>query len=252
MKIMREKAGFSLVELLTVIAIIAILAAIIFPVMGLVKIRAKETQCMTNMHDIAIVLKAYQLDHRRFPETIAGYAVDPKTGNANPPLDQRQDTEGLYPEYIKSAKGLHCPLSSTNSTNSMAKITVNSTDYYYYAYSSYDVYTPVYVAPGATVDIDISNLRYTTNWAPTEDDVATFEASPPGATIDTKLDYKRQLGFRAPSDDTVVTWCSNHGEGKRAMVPVLFLDGHADRMPRAEIEGSGSSNGSRWRTRPKL
>lgn len=48
------QAGFSLVELLVVIAIIIVLAAILFPVLARAKERAKQTTCMSNLHQLAL------------------------------------------------------------------------------------------------------------------------------------------------------------------------------------------------------
>lgn len=48
------RRAFSLVELLVVIGIIVILAAITFPVMVKAKARAKQTTCMSNLKQIAL------------------------------------------------------------------------------------------------------------------------------------------------------------------------------------------------------
>lgn len=237
MKTLRNKHGFSLVELLTVIAIIAILAAIIFPVMGAVKNRAKETQCITNLHDIAIAVKMFQQDNRRYPDSLAGY----ETGL---PLERARNAGGLYPEYVKSPKGFHCPLSATTSTS--ATITIGGR--VFYAYSSYDAYTPKAVV--GNIDGNPEDIRYTVRWADDVNGVSSYDAGSP--TADADYDFKRQLRFRNPSDDTVVTWCSYHkreGDTKSSVL-VLFLDGHADKIPAMNVEGNGSA-GSRWRTEPK-
>jgi prepilin-type N-terminal cleavage/methylation domain-containing protein len=64
------RSGFSLVELLTVIAIIAILAAVIFPVMGSVREKARQSSCMSNLHNIWLALRMYKQDERQMPVSI--------------------------------------------------------------------------------------------------------------------------------------------------------------------------------------
>ncbi|RRJ96423.1 prepilin-type N-terminal cleavage/methylation domain-containing protein [Opitutaceae bacterium TAV4] len=73
--------AFTLIELLTVIAIIGILAAIIIPTVGKVRTTAKASQCASNMRQIATaILLAAAENKDRFPNQ---QGVDP--ANANPP-----------------------------------------------------------------------------------------------------------------------------------------------------------------------
>jgi len=53
------RSGFTLVELLVVVAIIALLAAILFPVYASVRERAKQASCMSNMRQIGMALTMY-------------------------------------------------------------------------------------------------------------------------------------------------------------------------------------------------
>src|SRR5436189_1536019 len=73
---MKVKAhrGFTMVEMLTVIAIIAILAAIIFPVFATVRKNVYKGQCTANLHSLAIAIKLYKDDYRIYPEALLGYA----------------------------------------------------------------------------------------------------------------------------------------------------------------------------------
>jgi prepilin-type N-terminal cleavage/methylation domain-containing protein len=55
----KHKTGFSLVELLLVIAVIAILAALLLPVLGRTKNSAKRTSCLNNLRQINLGIHMY-------------------------------------------------------------------------------------------------------------------------------------------------------------------------------------------------
>jgi prepilin-type N-terminal cleavage/methylation domain-containing protein len=62
---MRERTsgqGFTLIELLVVIAIIAILAAILFPVFAKARESARNTQCISNLHQLQAAFELYRKD----------------------------------------------------------------------------------------------------------------------------------------------------------------------------------------------
>jgi prepilin-type N-terminal cleavage/methylation domain-containing protein len=144
----QTQRGFTVIELLAVIGIISLLMAITFPVVGVVKRKNLETQCMTNMSQLYTAMKAFQQDQHCCPEFIAGpvqWQVDGSGnilyGSDNKPLVRPLnrctgtldnvasfDTNGnpkllypnygtapigqvvsLYPEYIKGTNGLNCP-----------------------------------------------------------------------------------------------------------------------------------------------
>src|ERR1035438_5583616 len=57
------RRAFTLIELLTVIAIIAILAAILFPVFAKAREKAEQTQCVSNVKQMALAFNMYSTDY---------------------------------------------------------------------------------------------------------------------------------------------------------------------------------------------
>jgi prepilin-type N-terminal cleavage/methylation domain-containing protein len=56
---MREYRGFTLVELLVVIAIIALLMAILMPILSNAKSQAKAAVCQSNLHQWCLTFSMY-------------------------------------------------------------------------------------------------------------------------------------------------------------------------------------------------
>ena len=64
-----RRRGFTLVELLAVVAIVALLAGLLLPALGRATDRARRTQCLGNLRDIGLAWQVYLADHDdRFPD----------------------------------------------------------------------------------------------------------------------------------------------------------------------------------------
>ncbi|MFQ3548865.1 MAG: prepilin-type N-terminal cleavage/methylation domain-containing protein [Armatimonadota bacterium] len=261
-----KKNGFSMIELLTVIAIIAILAAIIFPVMGMVRERAKQNQCMTNLKQIAMGAQMFKQDNRRYPLTLGPQAYVEVGGTAKKWVEATDQTpllfentksyagkESLFPEYVNTIQIFHCPATKTTNSQDISVYQLEGIDVAVYTYNSYDSFL-ISTTPDGNVgpaNIFQNNVepRYVRKWAGNVAQVATLPPYPPGTNDSPSIqqqDYERQLFWRNPPGDTVLTWCSYHeGSDLKGRSIVVFVDGHVDQIPAREV------NESRWRVRPK-
>ena len=83
--------GFTLLELIVVVAMIGILAAIVMPALAKMPTRAKEAVLKTNLHTLREVIDAYYGDEGHYPESLDALVEkeylrtvprDPFTGSA--------------------------------------------------------------------------------------------------------------------------------------------------------------------------
>jgi len=113
MKLMRR--AFTLIELMVVISIIAILAALLFPVFARAKEAAKKTACISNLKQMGDAIIMYESDY----DDIFPHAVDPSDKWAPEiwdPFPAFRDqipymplmSEALQP-YIRSKEIFRCP-----------------------------------------------------------------------------------------------------------------------------------------------
>ena len=88
----RRRAGFTMVELMIVMAIIAVLLSVALPIYNRSIIRAKESVLKNNLFTLRTVIDEYTYDKQKAPQTLNdlvsdGYLrqipIDPITGTAD-------------------------------------------------------------------------------------------------------------------------------------------------------------------------
>lgn len=75
---MSRRVGFTLVEVLVTVAIIAVLAAILFPVFTRAREKGRQASCMANQHQFALAATLYAQDHSEFLPSMYSYWDDIK------------------------------------------------------------------------------------------------------------------------------------------------------------------------------
>ena len=89
---------FTLIELLTVISIISILAALILPSLGKARARAKLTQCMSNLKQIGTAFATYMVD---WDDTFPVAAMKPTINTSEPRICDVLLTYAGSPDVFK-------------------------------------------------------------------------------------------------------------------------------------------------------
>jgi prepilin-type N-terminal cleavage/methylation domain-containing protein len=105
---MRRKLGFSLIEVLVALAIVAILAAVLTPVFIAVKDESKRIVCISNFRQVGASNALYQIDYDdKF--VIAKY----RGPNAENPYVDKTWVQLVQP-YLRSVNTTYCPADYTH------------------------------------------------------------------------------------------------------------------------------------------
>jgi prepilin-type N-terminal cleavage/methylation domain-containing protein/prepilin-type processing-associated H-X9-DG protein len=87
--------GFTLIELVVVVAIIGLLIALLLPAVQAAREAARRTKCRSNLHNVCLALHNYADIHGRFPAAYTSRGTDPGWGWGAVILPQLEQ-EALY------------------------------------------------------------------------------------------------------------------------------------------------------------
>lgn len=243
-----RRSAFTMVEILAVIAIIAILSAITFPVLARTKEAAYKGGDLQNMNAIRSAIQLYRVDQGAYPPQILGYATlyatGPNAGNVMPANEIKsylypkriESVDVLKPAFERSAKNVvvtavwpsqdpravgDAPIFDANGDGALTNVDDDACSRQMYGPATTvqrrDPVTgnPINAQFYKVSGYDIATVR-TASGSRIELRYALFwsrwglgdAGCSPSGTSGNAMDDPRQLGYYDPPENTVITWNS--------------------------------------------
>jgi prepilin-type N-terminal cleavage/methylation domain-containing protein len=117
----RSSIGFTLIEMLTVIAIIVLLAGLLLPAINMARNKAKAAKAQAEINQIVTAIRAYYLEYGRFPHG-NGNAADYNYGASLAPGPAYSPNARLMSVLRAVDDGLDPSVGNGGHTNNLKKI----------------------------------------------------------------------------------------------------------------------------------
>ena len=247
-----RRRAFTLIEILVVIAIILLLAGLLFPVFGRVREEGRKTSCLSNMKQLGLAFEQYTQDSRgKYP--LSGDFYDATTGTCFGAMcDGWRPGNGHWVAGPPNQPIAHV----LPATGTVGEPNGNSANLEAGALFPYIKSTAVYVCP-SNKDGEVKHLTYSMNCALTALSVSRIRS--PGDIVLLVDEEKANDGYffavnDGPAGSTAAGTTSNstdaltirHNGGGN----LLFADGHvkffsAESFP---LDGTPEGKANKWKT----
>lgn len=267
-KPIRRAAGFTLVELLVVIGIIAVLISILLPSLSAAREAANTTACLSNLRQIGTAAAAYSAQFKGY--TVPAYSRnDVMTNGGSDEADAENFATILVNEKFLSAPSVPTMTSPVSSEASVFRCQSGSDQV---AFDNFSVpsgggprmkdrldplgYRPIRtMSKGTDVIIDVwygINMHVNPAKQPNESvktPIIRLQMKNPNDRI-TKMneikDSSRMVfifdGIFANIHYEADRISARHGKGRQRKTNILFFDGHAETIPTASLPGGLGPN----------
>lgn len=122
-----KRSGFTFLEVLVLLVILVIVAAILFPIFARKRDWEGHPSCQSNMKQIGLGLRQYTQDYNEHLPPIRVHAVAQSLSPFEKPYGW---ADAIYP-YLKAIQLFQCPSQSSSPDGTQDAVANQFTDYYY-------------------------------------------------------------------------------------------------------------------------